>query len=448
MNIPKFTVRGNKNIAAIIIFAALGVFVGGVLSADTLQNKQEELENNFNSTQIVNIDALDAQRNRLSAENIELNNTVKSMKEETIIQFDKDVFSTAISTFADLNNIVITKFKQNPEMDTGDGFYKVSYDISMSGSIYGMMEFMNLIDVMGYQSTIEYFSFRQNGTFEWLERETNKNDLLTWIKEARNSMDNEELEQMKALATKIENDDYDYGETVMPSTTATHPVEEKKTDPLDGFIGSLLQAGENVGSSVSASRQTDNVSNTQTQAEREIRRKKALEEKEADKEKLREYLENNYPEGTMIKKGQLIIPTLDGSMVFDVGISFVGNREGKKVSDEYLTLLLPTSITTSADKSISVVLNGKTKKVPSIIEGVDVSALDGINISDSSKFTVSWNNNQLSKDIVEQCLSLKEDKGVGDLKRAAAEIRFLQKNGKTDLEIMKYLIFLYQYIYG
>ena len=43
---------------------------------------------------------------------------------------------------------------------------------------------------------------------------------------------------------------------------------------------------------------------------------------------------------------------------------------------------------------------------------------------------------------------MKEDRGVAELSRVAAEIRFLQKNGKTDLEIMKYLIFLYQYIYG
>ena len=135
-------------------------------------------------------------------------------------------------------------------------------------------------------------------------------------------------------------------------------------------------------------------------------------------------------------------------MVFDIGITFTGNKDGKEITDDYMTLLLPVSATTSSDKKISIVWNGVSKKIPSVIEGVDVSALEGINISNSSKFTVSWNNNQLSKEIVEQCLKMKEDRGVAELSRVAAEIRFLQKNGKTDLEIMKYLIFLYQYIYG
>ena len=443
MNIPKFDIRGNKNIAVAIIMASVLVIGGGAFLGDKLEIKKTAVETDYNNMQLVNLDALKSKKSSLDIKNNELNKVVKEMKEKNITRFDKDTFSTAITTFADLNNMAITKFKQNPENDTGDGFYEISYDISLSGTIYGMMEFMNLIDVMGYQTTIKYFSFRQNGTYEWLERSTDKEELMKWIKEAQPEKGNEELEKIKALAIKIEKDDYDYGDAAVSYTAVEQPSEEIKVNPLQNFIDSLLQTGENIGLKPS-----NNVPNVITPSEKEELRKKAVEQKEADREKVKAYLEENYPEGTIIKNGQLIIPTLDGSMVFDIGITFTGNKDGKEITDDYMTLLLPVSATTSSDKKISIVWNGVSKKIPSVIEGVDVSALEGINISNSSKFTVSWNNNQLSKEIVEQCLKMKEDRGVAELSRVAAEIRFLQKNGKTDLEIMKYLIFLYQYIYG
>lgn len=442
MNLPKLDVRGSIKIAVSLVTASAAILFGGFYVSDKLQAKKTELETSYNNMEMVNIEALEAQKIKLSAQNSELSESVQSIKEETVTQFDKDVFSTAISTFADLNSMAITKLQQDPVELQEDGFYSVSYNISLSGSIYGMMEFMNLVNTMGYQTTIEYFSFRQNGTYKWLERSTDKEDLLTWIEEVKLTKEDTKLEEMKKLSLKIQNDNYDYGDEDI-SYVAAPTVEPTIIDPLDNFISSLLQMGNNVTSSTTSSSGT--TSNVITPTEKEEKREKALAQKESDRATIQKYLEENYPEGTMFKDGQLIIPALDGSMVFDLGITFTGNDDGVEISDDYLALLLPSSVTTSKDKTITAIFDGKKVKIPSVIEGVDVSALDGINISNTSKFTVSWNNNRLTKDVVEQCLALKEDGGKMELHRASAEIRFLQKNGKTDLEIMKYLIFLYHY---
>ena len=153
-----------------------------------------------------------------------------------------------------------------------------------------------------------------------------------------------------------------------------------------------------------------------------------------------------YPPGTIIKGGQLIVPMLDGNMVFDVGITFTGNDSGADPITSFDQYLIPPLAATSTDRSVSVKWNGETKMIPSIINGVNVVELDGINLSDNTQFVVSWNNNQLSKQVLESFLAEKEDGGYSEFVRVSAEIRFLQKNGKTNLDLTTYLIFLYVYL--
>lgn len=429
--IPKIQIRGSF---ILIIFALLiscvAIYVAKDLSVKNTQTISV-IEKDIADKRAINVDSLNVQETSLKKQSDSLNEKVSNLKKKEVTKFNKDVFATTLSTFAEVNDLKLAKLQQDPVVKEKDGFYTVKYNISLNGSMYGMMEFFNLLNALGSQYSVDYFSFRQEGSYSWLQRETDQENMLSWVGIAKETIEPEKLQEIIDLSIKVENDNYDYG------TNVSVPTTDPNFDPLENLLNSLMQ--EEKDPDVQKQYEADKLKEDE-------KTKAAQEAKSADIKTVNEFLKQYYPAGTVIKGGQLIVPMLDGNMVFDVGISFTGNDTGADPKTSFDQYLIPPTATTSTDRNVRVVWNGETKAVPSVINGVDVSELNGINLSDSTKFVVSWNNNQLSKNVLESFLAEKGDGGYSEFVRVAAEIRFLQKNGKTNLELTTYLIFLYEYL--
>lgn len=429
--IPKIQIRGSF---ALIVLSAI-VAVAALYFSNSYSKKNNEqiivLEADISAKQQINIDSLINKEAMLKEENDKNNIEISKRKKEDVTKFDKDEFATNLSLFAKANDLKLSKIQQEAVEAESDGFYTVKYNISLNGSMYGMMNFFNLLDGLGNQYSIDYFSFRQEGTYDWLRRENSGQNLLSWVGMANETIDSKKLKEIIDISIKIENDDYDYGSEV------NAPVTDPYYDPLQNILEEMMQ------------QESDPEKQQQYEkdkAEQLEKSKIAQAQKQADILAVNEFLKQYYPEGTVIKNGQLIVPMLDGKMVFDVGITFTGNTTGIKPKANIDQYLVSTEAVTSSDTEIKVKIDGKEISVPTKIKGVDVRELQGLVINDSTNFVVSWNNNQLPKGVIEAFLKEKADGADSEINKVASEIRFFQQNGKEELELKKYLIFLYAYI--
>lgn len=426
--IPKIQIRGSF---VLIIFAAIVSFVSIYLANDYSKKNEQQvaaLQQEIIQKQSINIDVLSAQEAELKKQSDELNIEVNRKKKEDVTKFDKDEFAATLSAFAKANDLKLTKIQQDPVETDSDGFYTVKYNITLNGSMYGIMNFFNLLEALGNQYAINYFSFRQEGTYNWLQRKTDNQDLLSWIGIAKQTVNPEELQEIINLSIKVENDMYDYGKKI------AEPTVDPDFDPLQNILENLMR------------QETDPEQQQQyesAKAREEEKTKSALAEKEADIKRINEFLKKYYPAGTVIKNGQLIVPMLDGKMIFDVGITFTGNTTSAEPKSNINQYLVSSEAITSTDRNVKIFLDGKERRVPSIIKGVDVTDIDGLIIDKDAKFVVSWNNNQLSKEVLETFLKEKVNGASEELNKVAAEIRFFQNYNKEELDLKKYLIFLY-----
>lgn len=430
-NLPKVTLLGRKNLFTGLIVAVILILVLSFYLKGSVIEAKAEAEATLASTEVVDNESLVSQRDSLINEDTALENKMNDLKLTTITKFSRDTFSTAISNFADMNNLRIMRLNQGTVKEENDSFYSIPYDLTINGSIYSMMEFLKLLDTMGYQYSMKGFSFRQDGTYTYLERPTIESEVLTWVTEAKTNVTEDQIQKILDTHMKLEADNYDYGSSV------ASPSQGNSYDPLDNLLDDMFQE------EVDPEAQKTYEENKTKQAEKTAA---ALKQKEEDKKLVDEFLKTNYPEGTVIKNGQLIIPMLNGNMTFDISIVFSGNNSGAEISNEYLKLLIPAKGAEDTGKKMTVIWDKRKIAIPAVIEGIDVSVLNGINIDQNSMFTVSWNNNMLSRSVLVSCLENTDDGGRSELKRVAEEIRFLEENGRMDLEIMKYLIFLYQYL--
>lgn len=431
--IPKIQIRGSF---ALIIIAAIVSSVTIYFAKNYSQTYEQQtlvLQQEIADKQAIDIDSLKVQETKLKEQSEKLTEEVNEKKKKDVTKFDKNEFATILSTFAEANDLKLSKLQQEPVEEEGEGFYVVRYNLSLNGSMYGMMNFFNLLEGLGNQYHIDYFSFRQEGSYNWLQRETDNEDLLSWVGIGNETVDQKELQEIIDLNTKVERDNYDYG-TYIPE-----PTLDPDFDPLQSILESLMQQEQDP---------EEQQEYESRKAEQEEKTKEAKAQKEEDIKKINEFLAKYYPAGTIIKNGQLIVPMLDGSMILDVGVSFTGNDTGAEPISHISQYLVSTEAITSSDTDVIIYLDGEEKHVPSIIQGVDVTDINGLVIDSSTKFVVSWNNNQLSKEVLESFFEEKADKIDGELKEVAAEIRFFQQYNKEELELKKYLIFLYLYQQG
>ena len=227
--IPKIQIRGSF----VLIILTILISVVSIYFAKDLSEKNTQtiriVEKDIADKRALNIDSLNIQEATLKKQSDELNEKVSEMKKKEVTKFDKDIFATTLSTFAEVNELGLVKFREVAFNKEKDGFYTVKYDISLNGSMYGMMEFFNLLNAFGSQYSIDYFSFRQEGTYSWLQRKTDQENLLSWVGIAKESIEADKLQDTINLSIKDENDDYDYGASV------PHPVVEHNYNPLNSF---------------------------------------------------------------------------------------------------------------------------------------------------------------------------------------------------------------------
>jgi len=433
MTIPKIQIRGSFTLIVLVaILSLLAIYFTDDYSKQHTQ-EIEKLQQEIINKKTIDVDVLNAQERELKKQSDELNIEVNRKKKEEITKFNKDEFAVIVSTFAKANNLKLSNFRQYPVKMESDGFYTVEYNLTFNGSMHGLMNFFNLIEGLGSQYSINYLSFRQEGSYDWLKRETDVENSLPWAGAGvtNQTINPEKLQEIKELSIKVENDDYDYGAAIPEPT-----IDPDYNPLLENVFENMMKQQINPEEQRRYESQ---------KAEQDKKTKTALAQKEADTKKINEFLAQHYPPGTAIKNGQIIVPMLKGNMVFDIGISFTGNNTGTEPKPNIDQYLISSEAVTSQDKNVRIVLDGKERRVPSIIKGVDVTDIDGLIINKNAKFVVSWNNNQIPKEVLENFLREKVDSMNEEINKVAAEIRFLQQYNKEELDLKKYLIFLYLY---
>ena len=430
LQIPKIQIRGNiLFVFTIVIISILAIYSANSFSEVNAQ-RNTTVQQDIATKQTINLSSLSNHETSSKEKSDALTEEVNKKKKEEVTKFNKDIFATNLSIFAKANNLTLSKIQQEPVQNEQDGFYSVRYNVSLNGSMYGVMNFFNLLEGLGSQYSVDYFSFRQEGTYNWLLRETDGQDLLSWVGIANSIIDPNKLKEIIDINTRIETDDYDYGVSV------SVPTVDSNANPLEDVLDDLFQ--QEVNPETKKQYESD-------KKEQEEKTKNAKAKKEADIKAVEEFLKQYYPEGTIIKNGQLIVSILDGNMVFDVAITFTGNITGAEPKSNINQYLISSEAITSDDRNVEIIWNGQVKNIPSIIKGVDITNLNGLVIKDNDKFVVSWNNNQLSKEVLETFLTEKLDGVNSELDKVAAEIRFFQQYNKEELDLKKYLIFLYMY---
>lgn len=433
--IPKIQIRGSL----ILVFAAIFLSVTSISYAKNLSQKKLEektaIQQDITEKQTINIESLQNQEKSLKIKSDALNEEVNLKKKEEVTKFDKDIFTTNLSVFATANDLELYKLHEEPVISESDGFYKVKYNISLNGSMYGILNFFNLVEGLGSQYSVDYFSFRQEGAYNWLKREVDVKDLLPWVGIAKETIDVKQLKEIIDLNTKVEKNDYDYGV----------PISAPELNPnFNPLVDNVVIVDDMFQQETDKEKQKEYESNKK---EQEAKTKEALAKKEEDVKKINDFLEKYYPEGTIIKEGQLIVPMLDGDMIFDASITFTGNIAGAEPKININQYLVSSEAITSEDRNVSISWNGEERFIPSIIQGVDVSGLNGLIINENTQFTVSWNNNLLSKSVIESFLYETKNGVTSELNKVASEIKFMQQYNsvREEIELKEYLIFLYEF---
>jgi len=431
--IPKIQIRGNVYIVLLIVVISIVSIYGANELAQKHTEQREVVKQDIADKQNINIESLQNQESSLKKKNDDLNEEVNKQKKEAVTRFDKDIFRTSLSMFATINNLSLDIADQ-PSASDSDGFYTVKYDISLRGPMYGILNFFNLVDGMGSQYSVDYFSFRQAGGYKYLERATDIEDPLAWAEAPITHINPSELQKVLDASKRLENNSYDFGDALI----STQP--DTVTDPLiDNTIidNPFKQEVDPEQKKADATRQ----------AELKAQKDKAMAEKAADAKLVEEFLAKYYPTGTVIKDGKIIVPMLDGEMILDTSITFSGNIAGAEPIPNINQYLIPAEVITSEDRNVEIRWNGETRYIPSIIQGVDVTDLNGLIINNDTAFTVSWNNELIPKDVIESFLSEKEGGVSAELQKVASEIRFIQHYNplREEIELKEYLIFLYEY---